>query len=112
MQRFNECLSFNDIIYNFDRYSIEEALEFIQSTEDMTLMDVCNQIMLGMKNNFHVHNLIELAKSIGEGFITSASVVKSNYWAKVLVEEGIPISAFQGYNEYEIMSISTEPSVT
>ena len=112
MSLFNECLEFNNIIYDFDRYGVDEAIAFIRSMREMSFNDVCNQIMLGIKNKYHIQGLIELAKAIGGRFVTDASVVKDNYWAKVLVEKGIPIGAFRGYIRYDIMSVSTMERVT
>ena len=107
--RDQECEEFNDIIYNINACGYAYALEFINGSKAMTYADFSNQIMLGLINKYSRRELIKLAKFIGNDFQTDATIVRSNYWAKVLVDEGIPLSSFIGYNKLEIMNTPTLP---
>ena len=111
-RRFVECSVLNTFIYNFGNYNVNSALYFINIAKEMTPPDVSNQIMFGLKNNMYTKKLIQLAKAIGNKFTTDASVVKSNYWAKILVDEGVPITAFKGYDQHEIMNTQTKSVIT
>lgn len=107
--RDREIEHFSNIIANIREYGIDRAISFMNAARAMTVTDVSNIIMLGLVNRRSQDELITLAKFIGARFTTYASVVKSNYWAKRLVDEGIPLSSFVGYNPFEIERTQTLP---